>query len=140
MRGSLQIVMKVVLAALVIAFIVGLIVAFTAGRGRMMPGREGAKIWWASPGAMVLYLTTAFWAAWAYRRARVRAHRLVLASSVAVAILLLGSEILGWLRPELAEVLNHNPVSKVLACLLGILVSTAILIEGRVKRRAGSLR
>ena len=127
--------MKVVLAALLIAFIVGLIFAFTAGHGRMVPGRDSANIWWFTPGVMVLYLWTAFWAGWAYRSART-VQRLILASLIVVAIVVLASEILGWMRPELAGILHH-PVGTVLGYLCGILFVAAIIFEDRARRHAG---
>lgn len=89
---------------------------------------------WIGAGLAVIYFGTAVWAFLSYRKASNQAERLVYSSIIVVASLVLVSNIVGWLHPQIAALLNH-PVDTVLGYLFGALVVVALILDAFSQNR-----
>jgi len=125
MRGALNILVRVLCAALILAFTAGprfipLTFPYQASRGLHVQ-------------LGILYLGTAVWAVLPYRKADRRSHRMLYFSIVGVAVLVFATEALAWAQPHLAAVLHH-PIGTAFGYLFASLVIVGFLVNAR--RRA----
>lgn len=89
---------------------------------------------WIDAGLAVIYLATAAWAFLAYRKTDGQAERLLYLSIIAVVVLVIVSNIVGWLQPQFAELLHH-PVGTVLGYLFAALVVVALVLDALSRSR-----
>jgi hypothetical protein len=127
MRGALNILVRVLCAALILAFIAG---------PRFIPFEVPVpSLAWLHVQLGILYLGTAVWAILAYRKADRRTHRMLFFSIVGVAVLIFATEAMAWAQPHLAAVLHH-PIETALGYLFAALVIFGVLVAERSSRRA----
>ncbi len=87
-----------------------------------------SKLNWTYLGLRFIYLATAVWALWTYRRSQRILQRLLLGSIVAAALLLFATDLLALLRPNLASFLRH-PIGTVIGYTTAALVIAAMIID-----------
>lgn len=88
---------------------------------------------WIDLQIRVFYLVIAVWVLVAHRKAPSRVHRLFFSSIVAIAVLVLAADLLAWLQPKPAAVVQH-PIGTTLAYLFGTLVILSLLVDARSTR------
>jgi hypothetical protein len=121
MRGVLNTVVRLLCAAIALLWVAGVFIAFIPRLGWV-----GAE--WVRLEIQSLYIGTAVWAYWPFRRAGTRVRRLLFLSIMVVAALVLATDALARLRPPLAALLHH-PIGTVLGYSFGALVVVGLLLE-----------
>jgi hypothetical protein len=119
MRGALNILVRLLCAALILAFIAG---------PRYIPFVPSLA--WLHVQLIVLYLGIAVWAVLACRKADRRSRRVLFFSIVGVAVLVFATEALAWAQPRLAAVLHH-PIGTAFGYLFAALVIVGFLVDAR---------
>lgn len=113
--------------------VVVLCAAFAALWGAFItfiPSHRWVGAEWYNLDVQALYLGTAVWAYWPYKRAETRPRRLLFFFIIAVSTLSLATDAVGSFRPRLAVPLHH-PMETVLGYSLSALVTVGMFIEAR---------